>query len=287
MRVYVRGEQQEWPSELQQDYKFEYGYHDSACRAENNGDHIALSYDRIPKPPVKINNIGLDVEKVLIYSPSLHLYDGQKQPGEIMIIHKSYQRELIVCIPITVSESSNTLLDEIAIECGKTIIEEDSSATLNINNYNLSQFIDNENTYIYYSSDVPSECKIKSDVIVFAKNNVNPCSITQNNLNIIRALVTFPIISVYDNVHFYSAKPPIKMSGNENYTRCYSESTLPGGLPSKPEEPKKETKDKNTLEGFTNIDDIIPENGIHVNTIIYTSLALFAGYVYIHNVLTK
>ena len=40
------------------DYIFEYNYHDSACRAENKGDRIVLSYDRIPKPPVKLNNIG-------------------------------------------------------------------------------------------------------------------------------------------------------------------------------------------------------------------------------------
>ena len=83
---------------------------------------------------------------------------------------------------------------------------------------------------------------------------------------------------------FYkTTSKPIKMSGNENYTRCYLKSNLPVNLPPKPEE----SKEKNTLEGFTNINDVIYENGIHVNTIIYTSLVLFAGYIYMHNVIMK
>ena len=262
--------------------KFEYNYHDSACTAENKGDHIILSYDRISKPPIKFNNQYFDVEKVIIYSPSLHLYDGKKQPGEIMILHKNNYDELVVCIPINVSDSSNTLLDDIAIECGKTIIEEDSSSVLNISNYNLSQFINKETPYIYYNSDVSSECKMKSNVIVFGNAN-NHVTIKQNNLNIIRALVTFPIVSIYDTPFYKTTSKPIKMSGNENYTRCYLKSNLPVNLPPKPEE----SKEKNTLEGFTNINDVIYENGIHVNTIIYTSLVLFAGYIYMHNVIMK
>jgi carbonic anhydrase len=263
---------------------FEYNYHDSACAAENKGDHIKLSYDIIPKPPVKFNNTSLDVEKVLIYSPSLHLYDGQKQSGEIMIIHKGYKHELTVSIPIKIDDSSNSLLDNIAVECGKTIIDEDSTAVLNIMNYNLSKFID-KSPYIYYNAGVSSECNTKSHVIVFGNSN-SYITITNNNMNIIRALITYKDVFTSDSPYYKNTQGPISLSGNEKYIRCYSSNEIPSNLPPK-EEIQEQNETKENFENFTNTNDIINDYGIHVNTIVITSLALFTGYIYLRNVITK
>ena len=90
--------------------EFTYNYQDSTCTAKNKGDVIELSYDVLTRPSAYFNKISLDVEKVLLYSPSLHKYEGVHEDGELIIYHKGINTKLMACIPINTIRTIKVLL---------------------------------------------------------------------------------------------------------------------------------------------------------------------------------
>lgn len=260
--------------------EFTYNYQDSTCTAKNKGDVIELSYDVLTRPSAYFNKISLDVEKVLLYSPSLHKYEGVHEDGELIIYHKGINTKLMACIPIKIDDDKDEhpLIKDIITQCSKSIIELDSSAVLNIQNYNLSYFM-TDNPYIYYNSTTKT-CNENINTIVFG-NSHSFIPISKQNLNTIRALITYNNVIVYNNTPYYKFMDGAKKTPlNSNYVRCYESDKVPNNLPPVPETSIK--------EGFSCIDDIISDNNsININTILLTSLIVFGGMFYLREVITR
>ena len=67
-------------------YDFEYNPNSSAI-VTNMGDYLDIQVDG--KNQVKFNKIDVKVSSVRIYQPSVHLFNGQQMPGEIIITHSN------------------------------------------------------------------------------------------------------------------------------------------------------------------------------------------------------
>ena len=88
-----------------------FNYPDSPnCIVENGGSYFNLSYNIDPTlTPVTFNNSQYKLTQILLFSPSMHLYNGKNANAELMITHNDVANPssvLFICIPIT-STSNN------------------------------------------------------------------------------------------------------------------------------------------------------------------------------------
>ena len=66
---------------------YAFKYSESNSTAKNNGVLINLTYDSTSIPPVIYNKEKYIVDKITITSPSIHTFNDNSMPGEIIITH--------------------------------------------------------------------------------------------------------------------------------------------------------------------------------------------------------
>ena len=63
--------------------------------ATNTGLLINIKCDNQNSTPVTFNNNKYTVEEFIIYSPSMHLFNGSQTPAELIIIHAHRESKFI------------------------------------------------------------------------------------------------------------------------------------------------------------------------------------------------
>jgi carbonic anhydrase len=158
-----------------------YDYNDSSCVVSRNkndasGNYLDIKYDSKNSgttPQVVFNGKNYNVSSIRVYQPSLHRYDGQQVPVELLIFHdgptdsQGNTIKLIVSIPY---QSGNASTNYISSKPGSQVLQNiitdyyklspssSSSSTpqnLNIQNFNLSNFIPNAQYYYYVGPELP------------------------------------------------------------------------------------------------------------------------------------
>jgi hypothetical protein len=66
---------------------YNFQYPESNTTAKNQGVMINLTYDNSNVPPVLYNEVKYNVSKIMLFSPSLHLFNENKIDAEIIISH--------------------------------------------------------------------------------------------------------------------------------------------------------------------------------------------------------
>ena len=264
--------------------KLECDYHNSACIATNKGSYISLSYDKITKPPVKYNNISLDVNEIRIYSPSLHQYEGVNMDGEMVVIHKGNDSNLAVCIPIKINnEDNDNTLNELIDQCTTYVPNDGDTNTLTLNDYNLTSYIPVGSPYITYSSKLPFDCDKYYNVIVFG-NKEHYIPATTLNIDTLRKTISSESYNIDNNMKYFVNSNGVLKNKTNTFIRCYSNNEIPDNLPDKNSIDTK-TGD---IEGFEILNNIIEDrNSIHIGYIIGGSIALYGLYLFMKQVLKK
>ena len=256
--------------------KLECKYHNSSCIAKNMEGYISLSYDQIPEPPIKYNDVSLDVKEIRIYSPSLHTYNGIHTDGEMLIIHKNHNTNLVVCIPIIKDDkNTNNNLNEIIEKCSSVIPNVNEESTLDLTDYNLSNFIPLNSLFFHYTCTVPFDCSQKYDAIVFG-NVSEYISISLEKLEILRTIIAEEVYDVNNNAVFFMNESGISDKIGNSYVRCYKKDELP-------EEVKQAY---NITEGFSKVDInnfIEDASSIHIIYILGSIFGIYGFYWFISN----
>jgi hypothetical protein len=230
-----------------------YDYNDSSCIVSVNsndpsGNYLEIKYDLKnsgTSPHVGFNGENYNVSSIRVYQPSLHTYDGQYAPVELLIFHDgpTYKggstKKLIVSIPYqsgtassnyTSSKSGGRVLENIIIDYYKlaptpqpstqvattttttTMVKPPSSPqNLNIKNFNLSNFIPNTQYYYYVAPDLPKvgvcQKTITTNYILF---NINQGAqyISSDSITKLQALISKSSFPIRQNQVFKSAKFP-------------------------------------------------------------------------------
>jgi carbonic anhydrase len=143
---------------LKCEYSFKYSNTPSSI-AKNQGDYLSLTYDN-NSGNVKYNKYDYNVEEIRFYSPSLHSFNGSKTDGEIIIIHNSVMGypQLLVCIPVKNTNSNTSasqILSQIVDTVSKTAPSEGETTTLQIENFNLNEFVPNKKSFFSYTANLP------------------------------------------------------------------------------------------------------------------------------------
>jgi carbonic anhydrase len=195
---------------------YNFKYSESNSTAKNNGVLIQLTYDSTNIPPVIYNNVKYVVDNITIVSPSIHTFNSNSMPGEIIITHNPQNggNTLKVCIPFTSSsESSNAsqIITDIINKVATNAPSEGNSTNLNMS-FSLQSIIPRKPFFVYSEGN--------TDWIVYGQLDAIPLSSTTITTlqNIIKA---FPIPTPGGDL-FYNSKGPISglQLGDGIYISC-------------------------------------------------------------------
>ena len=190
------------------DYKYE--YNDSSCIVYNLGQTLKIKYDLKSDGTVSqafLNKKKYNVSGIQIFQPSRNTYKGVRADIELIISHEGDNKEqLLVSIPFVVSTGSSSssnlksggiVLDNIINEfvkqsAGRTV-NQNEGYQININNFNLNNFIPNTPYYFFYVDT--ASCKQSNIVFDMLKSGQTISQTAVDKLN--TALIKNRVQSFY------------------------------------------------------------------------------------------
>ena len=195
---------------------YHFKYSESNSTAKNNGVLINITYDTTNVPPVIYNNGKYVVDNVTIVSPSIHIFDNNQMPGEIIITHNPQNggNPLKVCIPFTSSSESSTssqIITDIINKVATNAPSEGDSTNLNMS-FSLQQIVPKKPFFVYSGDN--------SDWIVYGDLDAIPLSST--TITTLQQIIqAFPIPTPGGDL-FYNSKGPISgvQLGDGIYISC-------------------------------------------------------------------
>lgn len=195
---------------------YAFKYTESNSTAKNNGVLIDLTYDSTNVPPVVYNNEKYIVENITIVSPSIHTFNDNSMPGEIIITHNPQNggNSLKVCIPFTSSIESSTssqLISDIINKVATNAPSQGDSTNLNMS-FNLQKIVPRKPFFVYSGEN--------SDWIVYGQLDAIPLSSTTIT-TLQKIIKPFPIPMLGGDL-FYNSKGPISgvQLGDGIYISC-------------------------------------------------------------------
>uniref|UniRef100_A0A6C0H564 carbonic anhydrase n=1 Tax=viral metagenome TaxID=1070528 RepID=A0A6C0H564_9ZZZZ len=223
---------------------FTYNYNNiSSAIAKNNNKFILLSLEKTEgTSPVSFNNKQFYVSEIRLYQPSLHSFRKNKKNAEIIIIHQSVNGDdlpLLVCIPISVSNSNNSSsLSSIIQTISNNAPDENNKTT--VNSFSINDWLPSKSTpFFTYQATTPyPPCNSSVNFIVY---NI-PIYINQNIMNKIKNIIQPNDFQIKNNVDFFINKNgAITSNDNEIYIDC-KPSWVSDEIITKPQEQEQNTE---------------------------------------------
>lgn len=192
--------------ELKCEYNFD--YKDSNVVISNAGDHLKMTYDLAPSPQVKYNASDYNPREVRLYAPSIHKYQGQPADAELIIVHSSGSKNLIVSVPITQARTTNRtnkFLDQLTSYVANFAPKTGDTANMGNAVWNLNDWVP-EKPYFSYSGSAPySPCANGYDYVIF--NKFDAATIHPDALAKLKKYVAGSGIGTKPNMFYKSVGP--------------------------------------------------------------------------------
>ena len=194
---------------------YQFKYEESNSMAKNNGVVINLTYDSRSIYPVTYNSQKYNVSSISIVSPSIHIFNDKKMPGEILIEHTPMNggNILNVCIPFVASSESSSASDLITEIIKKVSTNAPSEGeTTNINLITLQKIVPRKPFYVYNNKS--------TDYIVFGAIDAIPLSLSI--IQTLKQIIKPFSLSTPGESLFYNSKGPISglQLGDGIYISC-------------------------------------------------------------------
>lgn len=159
-------------------YTFKYPVSNSTLT--NRGIHLALSYDATTMAPVTYNTQPYGVSQIHIYSPSLHLFNGRKEAGEIVIVHTPQKGgdNLYVGVPLILPGGSTgagaAAIHEIIARAGDSAPADGDSVALNLSGgFTLDAIVPSRLPYISYTGNNMNNDYMSPWIVFGRENGIN------------------------------------------------------------------------------------------------------------------
>lgn len=192
--------------ELKCEYSFD--YKDSNVVLTNEGNYLKFNYDLGSSPQVKYNAEDYNPREVRLYIPSIHKYQGRAADAELIIVHSSGSKNLIVSVPITQSRTTSRttkFLDQVANYVASFTPSSGDTASMGNAVWNLNDWVP-EKPYFSYSGSAPySPCAGGFDYVVF--NIYEAATIHPDALSKLKKHVSSSGIGTKNNTFYNSTGP--------------------------------------------------------------------------------
>ena len=215
---------------------YHYDYNDSACvvSTDPSGNYLDIKYDLKnsgTSSQVIFNGENYNVSSVRVYQPSLHTYDSQYAPMELLIYHDGgVSDKLVVSIPY---QSGSASTDYTSSKTGSQVLQNiindyyklspspppssssssssSNTQNLNITNFNLNNFIPSAKYYYYVGTELSMSglcTQPKSTNYVLFDLSKGGQYISSDAISKIQSLITTSAFPVTTNTLYKSAKFP-------------------------------------------------------------------------------
>jgi hypothetical protein len=259
---------------------YSFRYSESSSTAKNNRTMITLTYDSEKVPPVTFNGQKYNVGNIMITSPSIHKFNGNFLPGEIIITHIPVKggNSLDVCIPFKssmeftpASQIITDIINKVATNAPR------SGDTTNLNmTFNLQTIIPKKPFY-YYTQET-------SDTIVFGEFEAIP--LTSNIIDKLKKIIKPYSITIPSVELFYNSNGPISgvQIGGGVYISCQPAGSSKEKVAVKYDKKKPPSKKFNIYSILNNqIFQII----MYILIGMITLAAVYYGVIFTYNYATK
>jgi len=200
---------------------YTFNYPNTNLTAKNDDIMISLTTDNTQVAPVIYNNEKYIVSKIIIISPSLHLFNGKKVNAEIIVQHDPQNgsgTRLFVCVPIIQSRDSSTattLLNQIVTSVVTNAPSSNETTNLNLTNFTLDNIIPKK-PFFSYNGVQP----MNGEFIVFSTEFAIP--LNEKTLNSLSKIIKPYLVSMTtDGNLFFNINGPNSNVSNEGiYISC-------------------------------------------------------------------
>jgi carbonic anhydrase len=268
------------------DLKCSYNYHYPDCNttAKNNGVSISLTYENGNKPPVIFNNSKYTVHKIDLFAPSLHLFNGKKVQGELVVTHipELGGPDLIVCVPMIQSgdaTSASDLITQVISNVATNAPRKGESTNLNISNFSLQHIIPKK-PFVFYTGTFHNATV---DFLVFPI--IAPIPLTQSTLSKLSSIVSSSPIIMKGGGLYMNIKGPnssVKFKNDDIYISC--KPTGASEEKSYVEQPSTSTSTSSSGNLFDNPAFI---DFLKILLVCFLFIIFFLGINYAFNTLTR
>ena len=123
--------------------------------------------DNQSTPCAQYNDMDYTLEKMCVYSPSIHAWGGSKSPAELIIVHKARDsgQSLLVCLPVTDGLVASRDFDGLLAQAIERPVGKARSSLGNAS-LSLGKLIPRERFYAYSAVSPVADCGL-SQVLVF------------------------------------------------------------------------------------------------------------------------
>ncbi len=259
---------------------YSFRYSESSSTAKNNRTMITLTYDSEKVPPVTFNGQKYNVGNIMITSPSIHKFNGNFLPGEIIITHIPVKggNSLDVCVPFKSSiefTPASQIITDIINKVATNAPRSRDSTNLNMT-FNLQTIIPKK-PFFYYTQET-------SDTIVFGEFDAIP--LTSNIINKLKKIIQPYSITIPSVELFYNSNGPISgvQIGGGVYISCQPAGSSKEKVAVKYDKKKPSPKKFNLYSILNNqIFQII----IYILIGMITLAVVYYGVIFVYNYATK
>lgn len=230
---------------------FDFSYYQTLLIGNNNTTQITFITEKNQVPPVTYNAMKYTVSSFSLFSPSLHIWNDQSVPAEIVIEHIPVLggNPLYVSIPILqstgISSTSASLITDIITEMSKNAPSKGGTTNLSITNFTLQNIVPSGPFYSYYGESN----LFKGDFIVYDKT-VN-ISLTQYTLKLLASMIQPSNNTMFGGHLFYNPLGP-NTGETDIYISCQptGSSNTPAPNDDQTSKDNNVNKNVNDLENF-------------------------------------
>jgi len=200
---------------------YNFKYNESNLTVKNNNVNISMLCDNNNVPAVTYNGAKYSVSKIMLFSPSLHLFNGNNVDAELLVEHipESGGKNLFVCVPIIKSNDSSTastLLSSVITSIAAKAPRANETTTLNLTGFTLNKIVP-KNPFFSYSGSYGNSI---ADFIVFGISYAIPLNSTV--LSSLSSIIKpFNLSMTGDNLFFNEKGPNLSNSSEDGiYISC-------------------------------------------------------------------
>ena len=169
----------------------QFTYTESSLTAHNDGNSVRVSYESSATSPVTYNSQKYNVGEIVLYSPAIHLFNGEQLPGEFVVTHYPVLggNTLKIALPLATgtpapegAQHVQQIIDEVAMYAPRS---GESVSLSDITGFSLQQVIPSGRGRGFF---MYTESQTQTDWIVFG--SVDSLSIPSSSLESLANIIS-------------------------------------------------------------------------------------------------
>ena len=259
---------------------YSFSYSQTSLVAKNNSTQLTFTVEESHAPSATYNNNKYNVSSFSLFSPSLHVWNGENTQAEIVIEHIPILggKHLYVCIPILqsggIGSTSSTLITDIITEVSKSAPGNGDTTNLSLTNFSLQNIVPSAPFYNYYGEN----SLFTGDFIVFDKTVNIP--ITASTVTLLSSLIQPSYNIMFGGNLYYNSLGP-----NATETDIYI-SCKPTGASHEPTKKDSSSTSSSKNQSINDLTDFFNSQGFMIFMICFGFLLFLLLLNYSFNTFT-